>query len=75
MPTCSNASLASTLNGFTVGIGAEQALSESFTLRGEYAYSQYERLRSGFQSEPGVIETYSIRPTRNAIKVGVSYTF
>lgn len=75
IPTSDNASLASTLNGFTVGVGAEHAFTPNITARAEYAYSQYERLRSGFQVEPGVVETYSIRPTRNAIKVGVSYAF
>ena len=75
VPISENASLGSTLSGFTVGVGAEHALSTNLTARVGYDYSQYSRLRSGFQTAPGVIETYSIRPTRNAVKVGISYNF
>lgn len=75
VPVSDVSSLGATLNGFTVGAGVEHLVADNVSIRLDYAYSQYERIRSGYAVAPGVIETFSIRPTRNAVKAGVSFHF
>jgi outer membrane immunogenic protein len=64
----------STRNGWVAGVGIEQALSQNISARVEYDYSQYSRLRGTLDLGEGTAP-YSIRPSRNAIKAGVSFHF
>lgn len=75
LPVSDIANLGANRNGFTVGAGIEHLVTDQMSLRVEYAYSDYERFRSGIAVAPGVIETYSLRPTRNAVRAGVSFNF
>lgn len=57
--------------GYVVGLGVERALSEKWSLRGEYQYSNYgkERLTdaAGFQT--------NVTPKYHSVRVGVNYSF
>lgn len=56
------------LTGWTLGAGVEHALTDNWTVRGEYRYSDYGRLDRG----PGALDP---KITEHALRAGVSFKF
>lgn len=60
----------SNLTGWHVGLGAEAFVTENVSVRGEYRYQSYGRLRV----RNNVLDT-RIEPTENVLRLGISYHF
>ena len=57
-------------DGFTVGAGIEHAFTPNVSARIEYAYSKWDNYRLADD-----VAEATFRPSRNAVKAGVSYRF
>lgn len=57
-----------TLTGWTLGAGVEHALTENWTVRGEYRYSDYGRVDLGLGG-------FDPKVTEHALRAGVSFKF
>lgn len=59
--------------GFTIGGGAEYAISDNLLLRVEYLYDDYGRERYNFGEEPD--DHYDVDLTTHTVRAAVSYKF
>jgi outer membrane immunogenic protein len=70
-------SFSSTVGGWTAGGGIEYALTSNWILRGEYRYTQFNKLSTVLANVVGVpgAAAYQHNITENAGRVGVAYKF
>ena len=59
--------------GFTIGGGAEYAISDNLLLRVEYLYDDYGEERYNFGKDPG--DHYDVDLTTHTVRAAVSYKF
>lgn len=67
-----NSSASGTLTGWTIGAGAEYAVTDNWTLRGEYRYTQYGN--KDFVATP-VEDDWTARVRTHDLRLGVAYKF
>ena len=67
--------------GWTLGVGAEYALNQNWSVRGEYRYESFGSIRDNLVKSslgagvPGTSNYLKFRLNENIIKVGVAYKF
>ncbi len=62
-------------NGWTVGAGLEYALSNAWSIRGEYNYLNFGNHNITVTETDGSVETAAFRQKLHQVKVGVNYRF
>lgn len=60
------------IDGYAVGVGLEKLLTDKWSVRGEYEYSNYGK--ESVESDTGAYETH-FTPDAHTIRVGVNYRF
>jgi outer membrane immunogenic protein len=70
-----NSSASGTVTGWTIGAGGEYAVTDNWTLRGEYRYTQYGK-KDFIASQPDVAEDqWTARVRTHDLRLGVAYKF
>ncbi len=70
----SNTKVSSSRDGWTLGAGIEQAMTENVSARVEYNYAKFSRY--DFAKDLGTaVNEFTVRPEAHTIRVGVAYNF
>lgn len=66
-----------TVTGYTLGVGAEYAIDQSWSLKGEYAYSDYgkNRLELADPNASAQIVNRNFESKNHTVKIGINYKF
>jgi outer membrane immunogenic protein len=72
--TCS-VSLTNTRFGLLLGFGWELAASDNVTFKIEYNYINFGSTNISYPSASAAIQSFSVKDTKNIIKVGINYRF
>lgn len=63
------------VTGYVIGAGFEYAVDQNWSVRGEYAYTNYGKNKLYFDGEPGYTKDRNFKSDHHSVKLGVNYRF